>query len=58
MKCKECKKVCKEIFECDCAEYSELCEECWHKVPNRHRENVCFVDWGDYYLDRDETSLI
>jgi hypothetical protein len=58
MKCKECKKICKELFECDCAEYSELCEECWFKVPNRHRENVCFVDWGDYYLDRDESSLI
>lgn len=48
MKCLQCKQPCDETFECDCAEYSELCEKCWQKVPSRHREDVCFCDWLDY----------
>lgn len=58
MKCSKCKKKCKETFECDCAEYSELCEECWLKVPGRHREDVCFMDWLDYNIEetRGETG--
>lgn len=50
MKCAHCKQICKEHFECDCAEYSELCEKCWQKVPTRHREEVCFIDWLDYNM--------
>ena len=48
MKCSQCKQYCKELFECDCAEYSSYCETCWQKVPTRHREDFCVVDWLDY----------
>jgi len=52
MKCAHCKKQCDELFECDCAEYSEVCEKCLEKVPTHHREEVCFLDWCDYnYVD-------
>lgn len=54
MKCSRCRKICGELFACDCEEYSDFCEECWQKVPHRHREDVCFVDWLDYNEDRDE----
>ncbi len=54
MRCTKCKKDCKELYECDCAEYSGLCYECWYKVPHRHREDVCFVDWLDYRYSENE----
>ena len=58
MRCKNCRKDCDELYECDCAEYSEFCAICWHKVPTRHREDVCFVDWIDYELDRDDKEKV
>jgi hypothetical protein len=60
MHCKKCHRLCETLYECDCAEYSELCEYCWRKVPTRHREDVCFVDWLDYnYVEetRPETGF-
>ena len=53
MTCSKCKKTCDELHECDCAEYSDLCSECWEKVPNRHREEACFIDWLDYNIDEE-----
>lgn len=54
--CSVCKKKCAELHECDCAEYSDLCQECWQKVPTRHREEVCIVNWLDYDRDMVESN--
>lgn len=47
MDCSDCKKTCDELHDCDCGEYSGKCNECWQKVPSKHREEVCVVDWLD-----------
>jgi hypothetical protein len=54
MTCSKCKKTCDTIYECDCAEHSDLCKECWDKVPTYHREDACFMAWIDYQFERDK----
>lgn len=50
-KCFKCGILCGyELKECNCSEYSGLCECCWSKIPEDHKEELygCDLYWDEY----------
>lgn len=47
-KCSKCGNSVYRLYECDCAEYNDLCDRCWDELPKKHKEGDCFFYWMNY----------